>query len=82
MGEWQPIETAPKDGTHVLLWFPELRQPVQVGHFSSTKHIENGRVTYESAKWWTGIVLLTKELVPSHWQPTPAAPTPANNEKD
>lgn len=27
MSEWHPIETAPRDGTHILLWAPAWDAP-------------------------------------------------------
>jgi len=32
-GEWQPIETAPKNGTHVLLTTTSRKHPVVVARF-------------------------------------------------
>jgi hypothetical protein len=75
--DWQPIETAPKDGTIVLLWAATedqwddydcgdepLRRGAQVGRAS----------TMQPGLWWmTGGVL--KELhSPTHWMPLPTPP--------
>jgi hypothetical protein len=39
MMEWQPIETAPKDGRDVILWHPQFG--ICVGHFDAA-----------TADWW------------------------------
>jgi hypothetical protein len=63
--DWQPIETAPKDGGNVMLWCVDL-----VGG--------NGRVatgswhyTYDGS-WWDYHMEYT--LNPTHWMPLPAPP--------
>ncbi|MGY3359715.1 hypothetical protein ACVWZK_006378 [Bradyrhizobium sp. GM0.4] len=62
-GKWQPIETAPKDGTPVLLGFP--------GYF----HAMHGH--HEDGVWGQldsdfGFEHLPTQ--PTHWMPLPAPP--------
>lgn len=59
MNEWQPIETAPKDGESILAWLPHLALP--------------GCIYYSGGHWrwvtnggWAG--------VPTHWMPLPPPP--------
>ena len=65
--EWQPIETASKDGAPVLGWSPEwgMRQPELIGWLDSFR--------YERAGWYTlDHHRFTKQ--PTHWMPLPDPP--------
>lgn len=64
-GTWQPIATAPKDGTQVLLWIVGIEPRPRIGYWAqrgdgvgwyglATQHFFGGNVT--------------------HWMPLPAAP--------
>ncbi len=80
MSEWQPIETAPKDGTLVDLWVvPKKRWDTKL------LGIEPGRATdmqWINGKWWTdyqnwlwrGSLNANREA--THWVLSPAPPTP------
>lgn len=59
MTEWQPISTAPKDGTQVLVCrqFPEFNQI--------------GLDLYKENTWWRS----SPYNQPTHWMPLPAPPT-------
>jgi hypothetical protein len=66
---WQPIETAPKDGTIVDLWGPKFNRD----------GIWNGECRYASCRWSNGWqnaywCPLDKKSQPTHWMPLPAAP--------
>lgn len=68
MGEWQPIETAPKDGTNVLL--VNRKGNMAVG-------LWNGRGVLEG--WWLRggsypDVFFNDHHGPTHWMPLPEAP--------
>lgn len=62
---WQPIDTAPKDGTPVLLWTAE-------GITEASYYY--GRWSYfpVEAAYEGGTLLMCK---PTHWCPVPEAPT-------
>lgn len=78
MMNWQPIDTAPKDGTRILLFFPTFRSMnVQIGSWSHSQHYDNGKLTHESARWWYGSTVGLwggKESEPTHWMPIPEGP--------
>lgn len=63
--EWRPIESAPKDGTSILAWFPDW----------------GGEARAMSVKWiaphsgWS--MPGYGGLTPPYWQPLPAPPTDA-----
>jgi hypothetical protein len=57
--DWQPIETAPKDGTHVLAWWREEGDPPEVVRWSAGWVDDYG----------------TRYIEPTHWQPLPSPPT-------
>lgn len=63
--EWQPIETAPRDGREVVLW---CGQPV-CGRIS-TDHLDPER----TPQGWTFDVTWPGMTEPTHWIPIPAEP--------
>lgn len=68
---WQPIETAPKDGT--LIWLIEDGKPLGllVAHHVSGFWVPDAR--YQSGGYWAAVDS-ANVLHPSHWMPLPAAP--------
>jgi hypothetical protein len=63
--QWRPIETAPKDGTEILLW---CGQPVCGNWSSDTDDPERDIDGWVVDVQWPG---MTK---PTHWQPIQKAP--------
>ena len=68
--DWQPIETAPKDGTEVLLWTDEYPRVVSA--------------SYREFGEWEGWTFTDEALAdiqpegprePSHWMPLPPPPS-------
>ncbi|VEB42922.1 Uncharacterised protein [Chromobacterium violaceum] len=60
--EWKPIETAPKDGTHVIAY-----RPTKYG-----EHIES--MYFDDDGWFFSFDGEYGEEQPTHWIPRPAAP--------
>jgi hypothetical protein len=81
---WQPIETAPKDGTEVLVWCPSAALVPLAMHFSSEEYFarEYGDPDYMEAGWYLsysypdGLPECTWE--PTHWMPLPEPPKVSN----
>ena len=73
MSEWQPIETAPRDGTNIVLFDG---QRVSVGGWVSAadQGAEPGEEYLISAGWWS---LDLSDNQPTHWMPLPDPPTEA-----
>lgn len=77
---WQPISTAPKDGTKILISEGgELYAAWWDDKFNTTV-FKNGGIKHRGA-WTDGAVLSfgyeeTKSYKPTHWTPLPQAPTP------
>lgn len=76
--EWQPIETAPKDGTIIILC--DNNGDVDVGHYIRLTKTE-GLWCVEGANPWETChdssyfkSYLTKGFEPTHWQPLPEPP--------
>jgi hypothetical protein len=64
MSEWQPIETAPKDGTELLLYGPFVP--------TGGTYMDIGRWTdYADGFWdWSA-----DDSQPTHWMPLPSPPS-------
>lgn len=74
MGEWQPIETAPMDGTAVLVYREDAG--VFTAHYvEDDAHLSSPMNPPEGDCYWftTGGEDLTDDM-PTHWMPLPDAP--------
>lgn len=72
--KWQPIETAPMDGTDVLLAWPSGR--VTVSRWVHTETYRYGVKKSEDKYWdtpWVSLSLTDKSF-PTHWMPLPPLP--------
>lgn len=62
---WQTIETAPRTGKWILLWWPDVTDAPFVGYWCEVKH---KWVDATSGSGWGNV------LDPTHWQPLPPPP--------
>lgn len=90
-GEWRPIETAPKDGTEIILAKGErVTEGLWVGDRWPTASEYHGTTGEYLGQYETGECIeaywmsfdggFTEEDQPSHWMPLPAAPSAGNGE--
>ena len=66
MNEWQPIETAPRDGTEILLFDADTDPTIYVGGYD-----------YDGRYWFYSELLaqdVVGEATPTHWMPLPEPP--------
>jgi hypothetical protein len=60
--EWQPIETAPDDGTEFLAFLPNERRKIQVSwQIGNGDMVIGGCFSFDTTK-------------PTHWMPLPESP--------
>lgn len=64
--QWQPIETAPKDGTRVILYVPPYG--AMTGHNTFSNF--GGR----QSDYWSCHSSLNRDAQPTHWMPLPTPP--------
>lgn len=72
--DWQPIETAPKDGTHILV-YPALMGVPLVASWKSKSD------DFDYIGFWRNP--MTEKAVPympTHWMPIPKPPQEENHE--
>lgn len=75
LGGWRPIETAPKDGSTVLVWFSDL--------YNGTADLarwDNDQYARKPRPYWTGNrerilgTVAYRQGKPTHWMPLPEPP--------
>jgi hypothetical protein len=78
---WMPIETAPQDGSQILLWGPCMQ--ISVGYFQ--QHSSWGEEPWMlTADGCMAIERMSdfgvdyRTASPTHWQPLPSPPEPSN----
>lgn len=80
MQQWQPIETAPKDGTKILGWNQQLGQRETFmdkytdGSPGYKKHKESGGPIDIGWYWFDPIHNWASTWKPTHWMPLPEPP--------
>lgn len=73
MTDWQPIETAPKDGTRILLLGKEYGEPkVSIGAYQDNKVWSDESSTTDDGYGWYGHDNWSP--TPTHWMPLPEPP--------
>lgn len=74
MMEWQSIETAPKDGSWILAFDPNILQSeMEPGGLVLVRWMLTDGPDGEMWHWGDTLEMLS----PTHWMPTPAPPRPS-----
>ena len=80
MSEWQPIETAPKDGTDVIVMYMHIETQCVFNAFYAS---EVDGWEKRDVGWWSyehgevSRILLNGFMTPTHWMPLPPPPKEA-----
>jgi hypothetical protein len=81
---WQPIETAPKDGTRILAAWPRNHfgiVPISFARWDDDKYAQNPRPYWSACadeRVWGKVAVRASQ--PTHWRPLPAPPEPLHKE--
>lgn len=70
---WQPIETAPKDGTYIIVWPPTYKGVCSCARWYDDAYAKKPRPYWRRIDTH-GSVLLSRENPPTHWMPIPNGP--------
>lgn len=80
MSAWQPIETAPKDGTVIDLWVDDPQwgatRECDMRWIKHTRYYRNGRTEDVEGWGWPGLDEpdFLSDGKPTHWMPVPEPP--------
>jgi hypothetical protein len=88
MGDWQPIETAPRDGTAILLcWARDASgQPIRWDKKPDTAivYVQVAKYSGEPDREWYVYIATPADaalhFTPTHWMPLPPPPAKAKGE--
>lgn len=69
--QWMAIETAPKDGSRLLLWTPGYRGMIAIGAWSDDRYSRRPRPFWSFAGFRTAVA---RDMQPTHWMPLPEPP--------
>lgn len=72
MAEWQPIESAPKDGTYIIVWPPTYEGVASCAKWDEQKHHKKPKPHWrrlDATHVWQSRI-----RTPTHWQPLPEPP--------
>ena len=70
MSEWQPIETAPKDGTPIIVWGPDISCPCDGYYPRSCWWSQEGHGVWVVRETANDATYLDPAAL-THWQPLP-----------
>lgn len=71
--KWMPIETAPKDGTRVMVWPPTYRETVSCARWDPDEHAKRPRPFWYRSDAY-GRITVCRENEPTHWAPIISGP--------
>lgn len=72
MSDWQPIETAPKDGSYVFGWRVGWKTGWPIW-FALNSRIN--KAYWKTTDEWDDYEMAEPENAPTHWQPLPKPPS-------
>jgi hypothetical protein len=78
MDDWQPIETAPKDGTRILAYIPWKWADGGEGEQLDVIAWDERATMWFSPTAPNYVQGCDSECLPTHWQPLPDPPKPLN----
>jgi hypothetical protein len=70
--DWQPIETAPKDGTTVLVWPPTWAGCISCAKWSEDQYANRPRPFW--SRFDSHRDSDSRSKPPTHWAPLPSGP--------
>lgn len=72
---WNTMDSAPRDGTNVLLFYPSLKRQVQLGFFVDSETFEYGK-SAGKRQYWLALSLshILDAPEPTYWMPVPVGP--------
>lgn len=71
---WQPIETAPRDGTRILVWPPTWTGTLSVAAWDEDQYVKRP-IPYWRRIDAGNLVSVSRGRPPTHWAPIPSGPS-------